>query len=68
MAFPAGAKLAPLAAIPVLLAVRMGRYLSGPGAAPIRGLIPAYLDLLEELTHHQEGQFTIGLDSINDLS
>ena len=54
-AWRAGAKLAPWAATPVLLAVRMGRFLSGPGCPPIPGLVPAYLALLEELGQNAEG-------------
>ena len=54
-AWRAGAKLAPWAATPVLLAVRMGRFLSGPGCPPIPGLMPAYLALLEELGQDAEG-------------
>lgn len=54
-AWHTGAKLAPWAATPVLLAVRMGRYLSGPGCPPIPGLVPAYLALLEELNQDTEG-------------
>ena len=54
-AWRAGAKLAPWAATPVLLAVRMGRFLSGPGCPPVPGLVPAYLALLEELGQDAEG-------------
>ena len=39
----------------MLLAVRMGRYLSGPGSLPIPGLVPAYLALLEVLGQDAEG-------------
>ena len=39
----------------MLLAVRMGRFLSGPGCPPIPGLVPAYLALLEELGQDAEG-------------
>ena len=42
-------------AIPVLLAVRMGRYLSGRGHAPVQALVPAYLALLEELSSFAAG-------------
>ena len=54
----AGAKAAPMAAMPVLLAVRMGRYLSGPGRMPVQDLVPAYLKLLEELSSFAAGRRT----------
>lgn len=57
-AWRAGAKLAPWAATYVLLAVRMGRFLSGPGCPPIPGLVPAYLALLEEFGQVAEGVLT----------
>ena len=40
---------------PSLLAVRMGRYLSGPGHMPVQALVPAYLELLEELSTFAAG-------------
>ena len=45
-------------AIPVLLAVRMGRYLSGPGRMPVQDLVPAYLEVLEELSSFAVGRHT----------
>lgn len=53
-----GAKGAPVEAIPVLMAVRMGRYLSGPGRMPVQSLVPAYLELLEELSSIVAGRGT----------
>lgn len=55
MFYVAGANLAPAEAIPVLLAVHMGRYLSGPGCAPTQCLLPSYLELLEELGDLSQG-------------
>ena len=55
----AGAKAAPPEAVPVLLAVRMGRYLSGPGHMPVQALVPVYLELLEELS-----SFAAGMSSV----
>lgn len=45
-----GAKADPGGALLVWLAVRMGRYLSGPVGEPIEELVPAYLSALEALS------------------
>ena len=45
----AGAKAAPLEALPIYFAVRLGRYLSGAGRLPEPGLVAAYLNVMEAL-------------------
>lgn len=44
-----GARAAPLEALPIYFAVRLGRYLSGSGDAPEPDLAAAYLAALEGL-------------------
>ncbi|CAL8465146.1 g4681 [Coccomyxa elongata] len=54
----AGAKAAPLEALPVYFAVRLGRYLSGAGHLPEPSLVSAYLTVMEGLADLAAGHAT----------
>ncbi|BDA50743.1 hypothetical protein COCOBI_16-4210 [Coccomyxa sp. Obi] len=54
----AGAKVAPLEALPIYFAVRLGRYLSGAGHLPEPGLVAAYLTVMEALADLAAGHTT----------
>lgn len=54
----AGAKAAPLEALPIYFAVRLGRYLSGAGHLPEPGLVAAYLTVMEALADLAAGHAT----------
>lgn len=56
--FTAGAKAAPLEALPIYFGVRLGRYLSGAGHFPEPDLVAGYLTVIEALADLAAGHAT----------